>query len=134
MKYIMVAKVFPAHHPKAGKPTGFSDAILLGIKWHTLRTSAGNLRTGDRVSLREWEKQPYRSRQIEFARCFVSITPMQINGWSADNAALCPIALRDGFVSPTDFVAWFDLNRTGRVYFSGVCVWFNAVLATEEQP
>lgn len=133
MKYIMVAKFFPAYHPKAGRPTGFSESILSGRKIHTLRQSAGNRKTGDLVSLREWAGRPYASPQIEFARCWIIVDPLTIVAFPADNPADNPeianIAECDGFDDPVDFVNWFTRARPGFVHFDGVCIYFMDVLS-----
>ena len=73
---VMCAVNFPVNHSKAGNPTGFRGAILLGDKIHTIR---GNYELWKKrifevkagraeLSLREWTGKPYASKQKEFAR------------------------------------------------------------------
>lgn len=71
---IMIAKVFPATHPRKGQPTNFKQLINKGKKLHTIR---GNLSLWRKrikevnegrayISLRQWESEPYKSKQFEF--------------------------------------------------------------------
>lgn len=124
MKYRMIAKTFPAYHPKAGQPTGFRDSILMGRKVHTLRITAGGLETGDLISLREWEGKPYASRQIEFARCRVSVAPISLIGSSISYRDMGNIAWCDGFPEMADFLAWFKAADKPSLAFRGYCLWF----------
>ena len=125
MKYIMIAKQFPAYHPKAGQPTGFRDSILTGRKIHTLRETAGGKVTGDTVSLREWAGRPYASQQIEFARCRVRVQEIGITPqWELNE--LASIADRDGFDCVRDFAAWFKCE-CWNIQFDGVRIWFQDV-------
>ena len=127
MKYIICAKTFPAYHPKAGQPTGFRESILSGRKIHTLRESAGCRKTGDTVSLRDWEGRPYASRQVEFARCWIIVNWLTIDGAQADNHELVALARCDGFEDPMDFVDWITSGRPGRMTFDGVRIYFQDV-------
>lgn len=86
---LMLSKVFPATHPRAGEPTGFKERVCRAVtktyerflsdirpKVHTIRANydywSGIFEEieADRaeLSLREWEGKPYRSKQVEFAR------------------------------------------------------------------
>ena len=123
MKYIMVSRVYPAYHPKAGQPTGFRASILAGRKIHTLRNSAGNRNTGDIVSLREWQDKPYRSKQIEFARCEILVVQERLIG-SVSDYFIKNVADLDGFADPKDFQYWFTQGRDEAIDFTGVCIWF----------
>ena len=127
MKYIMCAKTYPAYHPKAGQPTGFRESILAGRKIHTLRQSAGNRKTGDTVSLREWEGRPYASRQVEFAQCRIIVDALTITGVPVDDWVVSNIARCDGFNDPLDFALWFTKGKPGLVHFDGVCIYFEDV-------
>lgn len=124
MKYIMVARVFPHDHPKAGQPTGFRESILSGRKIHTLRQSAGNRKTGNIVSLREWAGRPYASKQVEFARCWIYVDPLTIDGAPAWHPEVVNVAHCDGFDDPQDFANWFRANPAGLIHFDGVCIYF----------
>jgi len=128
LKYIMCAKTYPAYHPKAGQPTRFRESTLAGRKVHTLRRSAGNRRTGDLVSLRQWAGRPYASRQEEFAQCRIVVDPLTIDGVGVWEPEIVNIAHCDGFDDPRDFAAWFRADATGGlVYFRGVCIYFEDV-------
>jgi len=131
MKYIMCAKTYPAYHPKAGQPTGFRESILSGRKVHTLRQSAGNRKTGDTVSLREWEGRPYASKQVEFARCRITVEVLRINGVPAWDPGVVNLAHCDGFDDPQDFANWFRAQPAGLVYFDGACIYFEDVEAND---
>lgn len=132
MKYIMCSKTFPAYHPKAGQVTGFRESILSGRKIHTLRQSAGNRKTGDQVSLREWDGRPYASKQIEFARCRILVDQLTITGVPADSGEFGNIARCDGFDDPVDFANWFTRGKPGLVHFDGVCIYFQNVHPTKD--
>lgn len=82
---IMLAKTFPATHPRAGQPTRFDEKILDGIKkvemgeepstWkiHTIRQNyilwrerMAEVAVGRAfLSLRQWSGRPYHSDQVE---------------------------------------------------------------------
>jgi len=82
---IMLAKTFPATHPRAGEPTRFDEKILDGIKkvemgtepstWkiHTIRHNyilwrnrMEEVAVGRAfLSLRQWSGRPYHSHQVE---------------------------------------------------------------------
>ena len=86
--YILIlSKVFPATHPRAGQPTGFFDKFMAGQaysrkgwlvspKLHTIRANYALWRkrfekidAGEAcLSVREWMGAPYRSKQREIAR------------------------------------------------------------------
>jgi len=128
MKYIMVAKNYLNYHPKAGQPTGFRESILSGRKVHTIRATAGNKKTGDTVSLRQWEGKPYASKQVEFAQCEIKITPIVITPLILQ-MDLERIADFDGFDHTKDFIDWFTGGKTDQLHFEGVCIWFRNVRA-----
>jgi len=131
MKYIMCAKRFPVSHPKAGQPTGFREAILSGRKIHTLRQSAGNRKTGDTVSLREWEGRPYASKQVEFAHCEIKVVNRFIAGHPS-HTFIADVAHHDGFADPVDFVHWFTGGKDEPMRFDGVCIYFRNVREVRE--
>ena len=84
---LMLSKVFPATHPRAGQPTCFFDKFMAGQaysrkgwlvspKLHTIRANydlwkkrfdeieAGNAC----LAIRQWTGRPYKSKQVELAR------------------------------------------------------------------
>ena len=124
MKYIMVAKSFPTHHPKAGQPTGFRESILAGRKIHTLRKSAVGRKTGDIVSLRQWAGRPYASKQVEFARCRIAVNRFEIQGRPLSSWIVTRTAVADGFDETRDFADWFGVGDDGLIHFDGVCIYF----------
>lgn len=73
---IMLSRVFPKGHIRAGEPTGFREKLLSGEKIHTIRTNYDlwkqrikEVENGEAcISLRQWLDKPYRSKQIEIAR------------------------------------------------------------------
>ena len=132
MKYIMVAKSFPAHHPKAGQPTGFRESILAGRKIHTLRKTAGGRKTGDIVSLRQWAGRPYASKQVEFAQCRIAVNRFGIRDHLASSEHVAVTARADGFDNPLDFANWFGVDDRGMLQFDGVSIWFLDVKPTPE--
>lgn len=86
--YLTLSRTFPSTHPKAGKPTGFKERVLISInsqflsdirpKVHTIRANYlfwkkrfEKIARGEAcLSIREWEGKPYGkgSRQVEIAR------------------------------------------------------------------
>ena len=84
---IMLSKVFPATHPKAGKPTCFSEKVqatkhptalsqISSPKVHTIRANyplwlkrIAEVRAGEaEICLRQWTGNPYRSKTQEIMR------------------------------------------------------------------
>ena len=82
---IMLSRVFPETHPKAGQPTGFSDKVLANFRYptydptlldhkklHTIRANYKlwkkrfeEVERGDAViNLRVWIGKPYRSKTL----------------------------------------------------------------------
>jgi len=121
MKYIMCARLFPAYHPRAGEPTGFREKILNGKKIHTIRASAGNRKTGDTVSLREWTGRPYASKQHKFCRARILVEPFSMH----DECWVKTIAIAEGDgLSVRDFQMWFTRGKDVAIQFDGVRIWF----------
>jgi hypothetical protein len=107
---IMIAKNFPATHPRAGELTYFSDLIDVGImsgtgiekrKIHTIRKNyllwkkrITEVQAGRAyLSLREWEGRPYHSRQVEIwkltAADGVGVQELRFeNVWDAECASI----------------------------------------------
>lgn len=76
---LMVAKVFPAMHPRAGENTFFKEKMLCGAlyrdaKCHTIRgnydrwkKAIDEINTGRAIlSCRQWKGRPYLTKQEEF--------------------------------------------------------------------
>lgn len=124
---LMVAKTFPATHPKAGQSTGFYQKILDMEKIHTIRknyplwkkriheVNAGNAR----LSVREWTGKPYNSKQrelFELHRNEVSIQKLEDEGlfFKIDDKYgdfnLLDISRNDG-LNYQDFINWFPITR-----------------------
>lgn len=71
---ITLSRVFPKNHPRKGEPTDFKAKLAEGTLRHTIRGSyymwvlnAEKLRHTERwqLSVRQWQGQPYRSKQEE---------------------------------------------------------------------
>lgn len=68
---LMLAKNFPAKHPRPGNATGLREKFLSGEKRHTIRTNfplwakrIREVQQGEAViSVRQWEGRSYFSRQ-----------------------------------------------------------------------
>lgn len=88
---LMIAKVFPAYHPRKGEPTNFKDLILQGKKIHTIRANYELWKKRFEIidkgeaclSLRQWEGKPYKSKQVEIQRLF------KANGIGLQSAIRC---------------------------------------------
>jgi len=133
MKYIMCARAFPVFHPRAGQPTFFRDSILNGTKIHTLRNRAGNKKTGEIVSLREWSDLPYRSKQVEFAQCAITVNRLTIDEEQTAKCAIHTLAFSDGFPDTQDFRHWFTKGRDEPIVFDGVRIHFLDVVPKGDQ-
>lgn len=82
---LMLSQVFPADHPKAGRPTGFQNKLQAALngwsdltfaKLHTIRANYPlwakrfeHIERGEAcLSIRQWSEKPYASKQVEIAR------------------------------------------------------------------
>lgn len=82
---LMLSQVFPADHPKAGRPTGFQNKLRAALngwsdltfaKLHTIRANYPlwakrfeQIERGEAcLSIRQWSGEPYASKQVEIAR------------------------------------------------------------------
>ncbi len=115
MKVLMLSKVFPASHPRAGEETGFLEAAMSGKKIHTIRENTkGYYQDGDVVEIRQWSGKPYRSKQVRTGLVFkIGVEPVRLgmlrghadfydgNAWS-----LRHVARKDG-LSTEAFIDWF---------------------------
>jgi hypothetical protein len=121
----MVAKVFPADHPRAGEPTHFKEQILDGVKIHTIRKNFNywnyrieKVQSGQAViSLRQWEGRPYHSNQVEFKQLTeasiqkfrMGISKIFIDNKLADVSNEI-IARNDG-LDLSNFYHWFKVGK-----------------------
>jgi len=67
---------FPAHHPRAGEPTGFVNQILTGVKRFTIRRNYDfwfrfNFHI---VDLCAWSGKPYHSKITKFASAEIRLS------------------------------------------------------------
>lgn len=82
---LMLSQVFPADHPRAGRPTGFQNKLQAALngwsdltfaKLHTIRANYPlwakrfeQIERGEAcLSIRQWSGKPYASKQVEIAR------------------------------------------------------------------
>lgn len=73
---LILSKVFPKTHARAGEPTEFREKFLSGEKIHTMRSSYSlwkkrikEVQEGQAVlSIRQWEGKSCYSKQVEIAR------------------------------------------------------------------
>lgn len=118
---LLLAKNFPANHPKAGTPTQFFTKIIREEKKHTIRANydlwkrrIDNINAGKAIlSIREWTAQPYRSPQRELCvmkRVGLQKLEMTPLGWFVDDYdsdfTTQDFAAHDG-LSFLDFSDWF---------------------------
>lgn len=119
----MLAKTFPATHPRAGEPTNFHFKIEALEKIHTIRANfplwekrIAEVNRGEAIiSLREWTGRPYYTDQRElrqFGKGEVGIQVAEFDGFDVtiDGTEyydwLDHIAPNDG-LSEKDFKEWF---------------------------
>lgn len=120
---LIVSRYFPKNEYFNGKQTDFVTKIKMGTKEHTLRDNyklwAKRFEKIDKglayLSLRFWENEPYRSKQIEFRKLFktdgISIEKITFNkDWLVDDKDILldekKLARNDG-LSLSDFNEWF---------------------------
>ena len=127
MKYIMISRKFPKGHMNEGQRTRFVESILQGKKIHTIRGNAYRFSAGETVSLRVWDGQPYRSKQIEFAKVpIVRIEPLRLVRCSEGMRAYCgnrkisvfELVENDGLTVPQAISWFFGNKRLGEVFAS----------------
>lgn len=135
--YIMIAKVFPAYHPKAGEPTRFKEKILSGEKIHTIRENYTSWKKKiDEVnkglaylSLRQWEDKPYKSKQKEFLRLeqgqvgceeiYADNGRIRIDGTHYGHFTFSDVIRHDG-LDVWNFWEWFP--NDSEFYFEHKCI------------
>jgi hypothetical protein len=121
----MVSEFFPKTHSKAGKPTGFPLAIKHYDKIHTIRGNYdlwakrfAKINAGKAIlSVRIWEGEPYKSKQIEIFKYDkthnIGLEKLDCNplGWVVnenlkEDLETFTLAKNDG-LSLEDFKEWF---------------------------
>lgn len=138
---LMLSRLFPVGHRRAGKPTCFADLLTSGRKVHTIRSNyehwasiAREVNAGERIiSLRQWSGEPYRSRQVEIGRLteltiqevamFNLMTGMEafVNG---KEVPVKHLAANDG-LDMADFESWFRPQFEKSNEFKGVILFFD---------
>lgn len=86
MRYLTMAKEFPADHPRRGEPTLFVEKIMESIaagggpsKHHTVRAGeARGIKTDETISLRVWSGKPMHTPQSEIAKVKVRVRPIHV--------------------------------------------------------
>lgn len=136
---ITVSRHFLKNHPAAGEPTHFVESILEGIKTTTIRGNydywsniVDEVNAGTSIlSLRFWSDKPYRSKQIEFAKCTkldakeVFVTngvngfQMTIDDEYTYYTEQSEIIKNEGFTKDSHFYDWFPQTA-----FSGIMLGF----------
>lgn len=131
-RYLIVSPWFPKHHPLAGSPTHFVEAIKNGDKIHTIRSNyaewkkiASQVNSGEAVlSLRYWDGSPYQSKQVEFMQLSeIAVEPISIQRGEAcigpNLVSLEHVAENDG-LKPQEFKDWFgdQLIGGGIIHFT----------------
>jgi hypothetical protein len=133
---LMVAKTFPASHPRAGQPTNFEEKINsincdlpfppFNPKIHTIRANyelwkkrIDQVKAGKAfISVRQWEGKPYRSKQLECFRFYgdrIGIQKLEEDGmfYRIDGKYgkfnLLTFSKNDG-LSFVDFIHWFPIK------------------------
>jgi predicted phosphohydrolase len=134
-----MSKHFSKTHPAAGEETHFVESILSGIKTTTIRGNydywskvVDQVNAGKAIlSIRYWSDKPYRSKQVELAKCTkidekeVFITN-GVNGFqmSIDDeytyyTEQSEIIKNEGFKKDSHFYDWFPQE-----VFSGIMLGF----------
>lgn len=139
---LILCKVFPVNHSRAGEPTGFEDKLKSGEKKHTIRFNAKDVRderykgvsSGKKyLSVREWTGRPYNSEQRELAR-YDRIGLQHITmtygaddavpqAWVDDKKVPVELLAQNDGLSVQDFVEWFFGSSKSNV-FEGVIIHF----------
>jgi len=118
---IMVSKVFPKTHPKAGIDTNFVMKINAGIKKHTIRNNydfwknrIDNVKAGTAyISIRIWTGLPYKSKQFEVRKLYgfdgIDLQKIVFDGanWFATNILNTNILANNDGLELDDFNDWF---------------------------
>lgn len=91
---LMVAKYFPATHPRAGEETFFKEKMLCGAlyrdaKIHTMRLNydrwkmiVDEVNAGRAIlSVRQWKGKPYNTKQEEFLQITKNLGIQKVKTW-----------------------------------------------------
>lgn len=139
---LILCKVFPVNHSRAGEPTGFEDKLKSGEKKHTIRFNAKDVwderykgvSSGKKyLSVREWTGRPHNSEQRELAR-YDRIGLQHITmtygaddavpqAWVDDKKVPVELLAQNDGLSVQDFVEWFFGSSKSNV-FEGVIIHF----------
>ena len=112
----------------------FAPLVEAGTKLQTVRPTPKRMpKPGDKISLRTWTNQPYRSKQRVLMETTISaVTPfeirsdysMHVDGRELTSAERAAFAIADGFGSPTELYNWFDAAHG--LPFEGIVIhWHN---------
>ena len=135
---IMLSQTFLATHPKKGEETGFEKKFR-NQKIHTIRDNYAlwkerfeKIEAGEAcLSVRKWEGEPYKSKQIELA-CLtcedgISLQKLEFiqvgeNGWNCSQVKIddrlydtALVAQCDG-LSRQDWLDWFLGNPKNKLH------------------
>jgi len=118
---LMVAKTFPATHPRAGEETGFREKIINGDKIHTIRGNyilwmkrAEKINSGKAsLSLRQWTGKPYASKQLEIMKLdkigIQSVTIVPYSRLKNLEIAIAGIRMNDINIAHNDGLTLLDM-------------------------
>lgn len=144
---MMIPQAFSFRHSKKYQQTGFKDKILSGDLKHVIRSTAELWEHSLRkviegrfiLSLREWERIPHRSREIEFKstrdiglqrismeydRERHEITRVEIDGKPFSDI---DTLARNSGMELSDFAEWFFEQGMTRDRFDGLIVHFSGL-------
>lgn len=125
---LILSKVFPKTHARAGEPTEFREKFLSGEKIHTIRASYSlwkkrikEVQEGNAVlSIRQWSSRPYYSQQEEIALLTsedgvgiqkLELTNDLVEGIIGDHQySYVSIAENDG-LDAADWLTWFSCHE-----------------------
>ena len=128
---LILSKVFPKTHARAGEPTEFREKFLSGEKIHTMRSSYSlwkkrikEVQEGQAVlSIRQWEGKTYYSKQVEIARLTaedgVGIQLLELTNDLSEyiiegrHYNYVPVAKNDG-QNPDDWLNWFSCHNLSK--------------------
>ncbi len=109
----------------------FARLVESGAKRQTVRPMPMRMpQPGDVVSLREWTGKPYRSKQRELRRTWITdvqriaITPhgMSLDGMVASDDGRERFAQADGFAGWAEMLAWFEAEHG--LPFDGIVIYW----------
>lgn len=133
---IMLSRVFPVTHPKAGQETGFAPKVMAAInnmpcylkKLHTIRANydlwkkrIDEVMAGEaELCLRQWTGKPYRSKTvvIKRLRCDDGIGIQKLRIYEHEPL---PVVYADRYTTPVD---WQELAANDGLSLSDWREWF----------